>query len=195
MLAPLRTPLARAPLRLLTRVPLRSQHTAAEPSTRYLKPTHAEPEAPVAGAAGVAGKVAAYDTAVLATYARPPLIFTHGEGMAVYAATDSADAENEQQQYLDFGSGIAVNSLGHADPEVARVAAAQAARLVHSSNLFHNEWSGPLAIRLSELTGQHGGLGLTPGQDSTNKLKAFFANSGTEANEGSFLCPSSYPAF
>lgn len=143
----------------------------------------------MAGAGGIAGQVAAYDTAVLATYARPPLIFTHGTGMAVYAATDGATSEGDQQQYLDFGSGIAVNSLGHADPEVAQIAAAQSARLVHSSNLFHNEWSGPLALRLSQLTGEHGGLGLTPGQDASSKLKAFFANSGTEANEGAYLCP------
>lgn len=158
---------------------VRAHHTASAPSTRYLTATHVEPAAAQSGAPGVAGQVAEYDTAVLATYARPPLIFSHGSGMAVYTTSEGG----AEQQYLDFGSGIAVNSLGHADPEVAQIAAAQSARLVHASNLFHNEWSGPLALKLSQLTGEHGGLGLQKGEDARNRLKAFFANSGTEANE------------
>ncbi|KDN46630.1 acetylornithine and succinylornithine aminotransferase [Tilletiaria anomala UBC 951] len=117
---------------------------------------------------------------VLATYSRPDIIFTHGRGLQLFAATDSGDSHRE---YLDFSSGIAVNSLGHADPQVAEVAAEQAQRLVHSSNLFHNEWSGELSCKMVELTGQHGGLGIPKGKGCTTELKVFLANSGTEANE------------
>jgi acetylornithine aminotransferase len=91
---------------------------------------------------------------------------------------------SNERQYLDFTSGIAVNSLGHADAQIAEVAHEQANRLVHGSNLFHNEWSGELAARMVALTYEHGGLGIKAGTEPADALKVFLANSGTEANEG-----------
>ena len=55
--------------------------------------------------------------------------------------------------------------------------------MVHSSNLYHNEWSGELADRMVQMTREHGGLGVEAGSDVAD-LKVFLANSGTEANEG-----------
>jgi acetylornithine aminotransferase len=54
---------------------------------------------------------------MVATYARPPPVFVKGEGSYVW------DIEN--RKYLDFTAGIAVNALGHCDPEIAQLAAEQ----------------------------------------------------------------------
>jgi acetylornithine aminotransferase/acetylornithine/N-succinyldiaminopimelate aminotransferase len=89
------------------------------------------------------------------------LTVTHGKGR--YAWDDSG------KKYLDLGGGVAVNSLGHAHPAIRETLTKQADVLIHSSNLYYNEWQGRLAKKLVELTG--------PG-------KAFFCNSGAEANEG-----------
>ena len=70
--------------------------------------------------------------------------------------------------YLDFVSGIGVASLGHAHPGLAQALAEQAATLLHTSNLYFHPLQGELATRLSRLTGLE---------------RAFFCNSGTEANE------------
>ncbi|TIC31652.1 putative acetylornithine transaminase [Wallemia mellicola] len=84
-----------------------------------------------------------------------------------------------------MSAGIAVNGLGHADDGVSKVLGDQSSKLVHNSNLYHNEWSGELAHLLTTLTKQHGGLGYVKGSSTEGAgLKAFFANSGTEANEG-----------
>ncbi|CAG8499737.1 13735_t:CDS:2, partial [Cetraspora pellucida] len=101
------------------------------------------------------------------TYLRPPIILSHGKGCHVY---DLANRE-----YLDFTAGIAVNALGHSDPELARVIHEQALKLVHLSNLYHNEYAGQLAELLVESTRSGGGF---------EASKVFFSNSGTEANEG-----------
>jgi len=91
---------------------------------------------------------------------------------------------------LDFSAGIAVNALGHADPELARVMGEQASRLVHASNVYHNEWAGELAELVVKLTRRDGGLGWAPSSSSSSTshddggAKVFLANSGTEANEG-----------
>ena len=74
-----------------------------------------------------------------------------------------------RQEYLDFGTGIAVCSLGHAHPEITRAVTEQAATLVHTSNLYRTAPQAHLARRLVELTGSG---------------KVFFCNSGAEANEG-----------
>ncbi|KAG1060221.1 hypothetical protein G6F42_028042 [Rhizopus arrhizus] len=79
------------------------------------------------------------------------------------------------RRYLDFTAGIAVTALGHSDPEVAQVLYDQANKLLHTSNLYHNEHAGALAKTMVETTRQHGG-------EWASKL--FLANSGTEANEG-----------
>ncbi len=95
------------------------------------------------------------------TYRRPPVVFVRGKGCYLY---DSAG-----RAYLDFLSGIGVNALGYAHPRLLRVIRAQAARAIHVSNLFHNEFQGPLAENLAAWTGLD---------------RVFFVNSGTEAIEG-----------
>ena len=100
-----------------------------------------------------------YDEYVMPTYAQS-ISVVHGEGARVWDA--------EGKEYLDFASGIAVAALGHSHPEVAAAIAAQAAKLVHASNLYYTENAPRLARRLSNLS--LGG-------------KVFFCNSGAEANE------------
>jgi acetylornithine aminotransferase len=94
-------------------------------------------------------------------------MFTHGKGSYIY---DTAD-----RKYLDFTAGIAVNALGHSDEEVANVLFEQAKKLVHCSNLYHNENTGLLAEKLVTATVEQGGF---------NASKVFLSNSGTESNEG-----------
>lgn len=66
--------------------------------------------------------------------------------------------------------------------------AEQSSKILHASNVYHNEWAGKLAELLVTLTQKEGGLGYAPGsaatQDAASTPKVFFANSGTEANEG-----------
>jgi acetylornithine/N-succinyldiaminopimelate aminotransferase len=97
---------------------------------------------------------------VLQTYRRFPVVLERGAGMRL--------VDDAGRSYLDFVSGIGVASLGHANPALARALADQAAKLVHTSNLYFHPLQGELATRLSALTGLE---------------RAFFCNSGTEANE------------
>jgi acetylornithine/N-succinyldiaminopimelate aminotransferase len=99
-------------------------------------------------------------SALLANYARAPITIVRGEGCELY--------DDRSNRYLDFIAGIAVCALGHAHPAIAHAVAQQARTLVHTSNLFYHEPSGELARELTERSG----LG-----------RAFFCNSGTEANE------------
>ena len=103
---------------------------------------------------------ALYEKYVMETYARADLLFVRGKGCRLY---DSAGKE-----YLDFAAGIAVCSLGHCHPAVTKAIQEQAAKLVHVSNLFLNEWQPRLAQKL-----------ISHGFDGT----CFFCNSGAEANE------------
>lgn len=120
------------------------------------------------------------------TYARPNFILSHGKGSWVWTTTG--------EKYLDFSAGIAVNALGHGDEQFAAVMAEQAAKLSHTSNVFHNEWAGKLASLIVNLTKREGGLGWAPGSGpggwegshEAAGAKVFFSNSGTEANEGAF---------
>jgi acetylornithine/N-succinyldiaminopimelate aminotransferase len=99
---------------------------------------------------------------VMQTYAgRYEVAFVRGEGTRLW---DSAGKE-----YLDFLSGLAVTSLGHAHPVVADAVAEQAKTLLHVSNFFLNEWQPRLAARIDALLGGGG--------------KVFACNSGAEANE------------
>ena len=100
-----------------------------------------------------------YDQYVVAT-ANRGLTLTHGKGRHAW--------DDQGRKYLDLGGGVAVNSLGHAHPAIRETLARQADILIHSSNLYYNEWQGRLAQRIVGLTG--------PG-------KVFFCNSGAEANE------------
>lgn len=111
---------------------------------------------------------------LLPVYARPDFVLSHGKGSYVW--------DTEGRKFLDFSAGIAVNALGHADEGVARILSEQAGKLMHTSNVYHNEWAGRLAELLVNLTAQYGGLGCQQG--GSLGAKVFFSNSGTEANEG-----------
>jgi len=95
------------------------------------------------------------------TYARLPVAFTHGKG-AWLTATDG-------HEYLDALAGIAVNGLGHGHPKLVAALAEQVGRLIHVSNIYRITEQEQLADRLCALTGLD---------------EVFFANSGSEANEG-----------
>lgn len=103
--------------------------------------------------------------ALMHTYADPPVTFARGSGTELW--------DTEGRRYLDFLSGLAVTSLGHAHPEVAAAVAEQARTLVHVSNLFGNLVGPEVALTLDRLVGDGTPAG---GQ-------VFFANSGAEANE------------
>jgi predicted acetylornithine/succinylornithine family transaminase len=98
---------------------------------------------------------------VMQTYGRLPVEFVRGEGTLLF--------DSDGTRYLDFLSGLAVTSLGHAHPEVAAAIADQAATLLHVSNLYYNDLQPQVAARLDTLLGGNG--------------RVFFANSGAEANE------------
>ncbi|KAJ2083293.1 acetylornithine aminotransferase [Coemansia sp. RSA 988] len=120
---------------------------------------------------------------VLNTYARPTMVLSHGKGSYVY--------DTDGKGYLDFTAGIAVTALGHSHPEVAAAVADQATKLVHCSNLYHNQWAPKLASGIVEATlaaYPQGTQGIyakgTDGTDNAGLARVFFSNSGTEANEG-----------
>ncbi|MFC0282717.1 aspartate aminotransferase family protein [Camelimonas abortus] len=97
---------------------------------------------------------------LLPTFARIDLQFEKGEG--VWLCT------RDGERYLDFGSGIAVNALGHAHPHLVAALTAQARKLWHTSNLFRIPEGERLAQRLV---------------DNSFADQAFFVNSGAEALE------------
>ncbi len=99
--------------------------------------------------------------AVMGTYARQDIVFVKGEGSWL-------TAENGER-YLDFGSGVAVNALGHAHPQLVAALKAQAEKLWHTSNLYRIEGQETVAEKLTRLTFAD---------------KVFFCNSGAEACEG-----------
>lgn len=80
------------------------------------------------------------------------------------------------KKYLDMAAGIAVNSLGHGDPDVLKVITEQAQKVVHVSNLYHNEHGGVLAGQIVKSLQVDGRW--------KDGAKVFFGNSGAEANEG-----------
>ncbi|MFB3814701.1 MAG: aspartate aminotransferase family protein [Terriglobales bacterium] len=106
---------------------------------------------------------------LISTYERYPVLFTRGRGVYLY--------DEAGRRYLDFLSGIGVNALGHAHPAVRKVLTAQAAKLVHVSNLFFHEYQAELARRLTQISGLD---------------RAFFCNSGTEAWEGALKLARAY---
>lgn len=109
----------------------------------------------------------AHSPFMVPTYVRPPVMVHKGEGCNVW------DIEN--RQYLDFTAGIAVNALGHCDPEMSQIMYQQAQTLVHCSNLYYNPWIGSLSQLLVEKTREAGGM--------KDVAKVFVCNSGSEANE------------
>lgn len=99
-------------------------------------------------------------THLMNTYARQPVAFVRGEGAYLW--------DEAGKRYLDAVAGVAVNGLGHAHPKLVKAVADQAATLIHSSNLYRVLRQEELADRLCELSAMD---------------KAFFCNSGCEANE------------
>ncbi|HXY42672.1 MAG TPA: acetylornithine transaminase [Acidimicrobiales bacterium] len=104
-------------------------------------------------------------SALMQTYAAAPVTFVSGSGTVL--------RDSDGKEYLDFLSGLAVTSLGHAHPRVAAAVERQSKRLVHVSNLFGNELGDRLARTLDRLVGDGTAAG----------GRVFFANSGAEANE------------
>ena len=98
---------------------------------------------------------------LLNTYARYPVAMVRGKGVYLW--------DVDGQRYLDFLSGLGVNALGHAHPRIVKTIREQAARVIHLSNLYYNEYQGVLAEKLCQKSGLD---------------RAFFSNSGTEAIEG-----------
>src|SRR5215470_11532609 len=98
---------------------------------------------------------------VMQTYGRLPVAFVRGEGTRLW--------DSEGNEYLDFLTGLAVTSLGHAHPEIAGAIAEQAQTLLHVSNLYYNGVQPKLGERVNALLGGDG--------------RVFFCNSGAEANE------------
>jgi acetylornithine/N-succinyldiaminopimelate aminotransferase len=97
---------------------------------------------------------------LLGNYRQAPIVLVRGQGSTV--------VDKDGNEYLDFAAGVAVCALGHAHPRLSRTIAEQAAKLMHVSNYFYNEENVLLAQELCERTGY---------------ARAFFCNSGAEANE------------
>ena len=106
---------------------------------------------------------------VLHTYNRNPIALEKGHGL--YAEGP------EGQKYLDFTSGIGVNSLGYCDLTWAEAVSEQAHKLQHTSNLYYTAPCGKLAKKLCKRTGMS---------------RVFFGNSGAEANEGAIKAARKY---
>ena len=106
---------------------------------------------------------------LLQNYAKMPVSFLYGAGEYLY--------DTEGKEYIDFLSGIAVNSLGHAHSDLIASLTRQADMLWHTSNLFFNAQQAMLARALVEIT---------------FASKVFFCNSGTEANEAALKTVKAY---
>ncbi|MDK9662177.1 Acetylornithine transaminase [Propionibacterium freudenreichii] len=113
---------------------------------------------------------ARYDRTIMNTFGHPKRVLVRGEGAVVWDA--------DGKRYTDFLAGIAVNALGHANPEVNRAVAEQMNTLGHISNSF----ASPTQIRLGEELVALASRESAPGTPA----RVFFANSGTEANEAAF---------
>jgi len=100
-------------------------------------------------------------SALMPTYNRADLAFERGEGAWLHTA--------DGRRFLDFGSGIATSSLGHGHPHLVQAIAEQAARVMHTSNLYRVPQAERLAARFVK---------------ATFADSVFFCNSGAEANEG-----------
>jgi predicted acetylornithine/succinylornithine family transaminase len=106
---------------------------------------------------------------VAGTYARYPIALVRGEGLRVW--------DLNGREYLDFVSGLAVNGLGHSHPKLVKAVQEQVAALVHVSNLFYI----PQQAELARLLCEH-----------SFADRAFFCNSGAEANEAAIKLARKY---
>ncbi len=113
--------------------------------------------------------IAKGDKYIMKTYGRYPLVPVRGEGCRVWDA--------DGKEYLDFLAGVAVNNLGHCHPKVVAAIQKQAAEMIHCSNYYNI----PTQIELAELL-------------CSNSFadKAFFCNSGAEANEAAIKLARKY---
>ncbi len=103
-------------------------------------------------------------------YERLPVRFTRGEGVYLY--------DESGKRYLDFISGIGVNSLGHSYPKVVKAIKEQSEKLLHVSNLYQNPWQEEVARKLIE--------------EFHSKGRVFFSNSGTESVEAAIKLARKY---
>ncbi|HLD10136.1 MAG TPA: aspartate aminotransferase family protein [Methylophilaceae bacterium] len=94
------------------------------------------------------------------TYTKQPVTFVKGEGVWLL--------DEQGNRYLDGLAGVAVNGLGHAHPKLVKAISNQAAKLIHTSNIYHIAEQEQLADKLCAISGMD---------------KVFFCNSGCEANE------------
>ncbi|OPL09285.1 MAG: acetylornithine aminotransferase [delta proteobacterium ML8_F1] len=106
---------------------------------------------------------------VMQTYKRFDLNFVQGEGVYL--------TEKSGEKYLDFVAGIAVNALGHSHPVILKAIEEQSKKLIHISNLYHDDNQIALAQKLVSLGDHH---------------SVFFTNSGTEAIEGALKVARKY---
>ena len=106
---------------------------------------------------------------IMHTYKRFNVCFTHGNGAFLY--------DESGKEYVDFGSGIGVNCLGHNNAAWVSAIEEQLHKLAHISNLYYNEQAPKLAKMLCEKTGMN---------------NVFFGNSGAEANEGAIKIARKY---
>ena len=110
-----------------------------------------------------------YTHVVMNTFGPPKRVFVRGEGVNLWDA--------DGNRYLDMLSGLAVNALGHAHPQVIGAISAQLSTLGHVSNFF----ATPTQIALAEKL-----TAVTTANDPGREARVFFTNSGTEANEAGF---------
>jgi len=113
--------------------------------------------------------IAKADKYIMKTYGRYPLVPVRGEGCYLWDA--------DGKRYLDFLAGVAVNNLGHCHPRVVAALQKQAGELIHCSNYYHI----PQQIELAELLCSH-----------SFADRAFFCNSGAEANEAAIKLARKY---
>ncbi len=113
--------------------------------------------------------IAKSDKYIMKTYGRYPIVPVRGEGSLLWDA--------DGKRYLDFLAGVAVNNLGHCHPKVVAALQKQAAELIHCSNYYQI----PSQIELAELLCAH-----------SFADKAFFCNSGAEANEAAIKLARKY---
>ena len=109
------------------------------------------------------------DKYIVKNYGRYPIVAARGKGCRLWDA--------DGKEYLDFLAGIAVNNLGHCHPRVVEALRKQAGELIHCSNLYHI----PPQIELAELL-----------CENSFAEKAFFCNSGAEANEAAIKLARKY---
>ena len=110
-----------------------------------------------------------WDANFMKTYAQIPVVIDKGEGATV--------TDIDGKEYVDFTSGIGVSSLGYGHPGLVKAIQYQAAKLLHSSNIFFNQPNVEAGEKLVKLSGYD---------------KVFFCNSGTEANEGAMKIARKY---